>query len=474
MNIKSDVIIIGAGTAGLSALKEVTKITDDFLVVDPGPLGTTCARVGCMPSKALIEAADSFYHANHQFAQQGILGGEHLQVSIPQVFTRVRELRDSFTAGIIKRIDKLKDKYLPGQARFIAADTIVVNELTITANSIIIATGSSPNMPEAWKGLADCILTTDTLFEQSDLQKNIAVIGAGPIGVELGQALSRLGINITLFHSKDFIAGLTDPLVNKYAISLLEKEFQVCLNERVDVSLIDHKPVVTLSDDNKCFDQLLVSLGRHPNLNALGLDKIGVALDKNGLPEYESRTGRIKNTNIYLAGDVSTRHPILHETADEGYIAGYNSVRLADQCFDFRTSIEVVFSQPNIAKVGLSYKAVQSIAHVIGEAYFDDQGRARMMARNSGILRIYASRDSSQLLGAELCMPRGEHIAHLLAWAIQQELSVFDLLQMPFYHPTIEEGVRTALRDILKKLSCEGLRLDQTLCDSIAAIELIK
>lgn len=472
--LTTDVVIIGAGTAGLSALKEVTRVTDDFLLIDPGPLGTTCARVGCMPSKLLIESADNFYQSQHTFEEQGILGSNQLSVSIPSVLAHVRKLRDTFTSGIINRIHAFDKKFICGHARFLTDQTITVNECTIYAEKIIIATGSTPIIPPAWQADSDAILTSDTLFEQHDLARVMGVIGGGPIGIEMAQALSRLGIQVTLFHSKNFIAGITDPIVNEHAIQILKNEFEIHLNETVTVTNPNHKPTITSSTLETPFEQLLISLGRRPNLAHLNLDRIGVTLDKNGIPHYDPKTLRVADTQIYIAGDASARRPILHEAADEGYIAGYNATSSKDQIFNFRTPIEIVFSQPNIARVGLSFSDIQNQKIVIGEASFEDQGRARMMSKNKGVLRIYADKTQGLLLGAEMCIPDGEHIAQLLALAIQENLTVFDLLKMPFYHPTTEEGMRTALRDISKQVSCDTQQLKKTLCKSIAAIELLK
>ena len=180
---------------------------------------------------------------------------------------------------------------------------------------------------------------------------------------------------------------------------------------------------------------------------------------------------QVGNLPIFLAGDGNAARPVLHEAADEGRIAGFNSIQDQPHCFKRRATLHIVFSDPTVAIVGSSFadlqnQDMQDIA--IGTVRFAKQGRARVMAENRGILRVYGNKQTGQLLGAELAAPRGEHLAHLLAWAIQQEMSVFEMLQLPFYHPVIEEGLRTALRDLSKQVQAPRPTFELTMCDSMA------
>ncbi len=212
-----DVAIIGAGTAGLSALNEVRKQTDDFVLINDGPYGTTCARVGCMPSKTLIEASRA-YHRRNSFREFGIRGAEALVMDIPAALARVRRLRDDFVSGTLKMTDALGDRNIAGRARLVAPDRISVAGRVVQAGRIIIATGSRPVVPNAWRALGDRLLTSDNLFEQADLPARMAVIGLGPVGVEMAHALAGLGISITAFDLGLTIAGLSDPVVNECAV----------------------------------------------------------------------------------------------------------------------------------------------------------------------------------------------------------------------------------------------------------------
>jgi dihydrolipoamide dehydrogenase len=193
-------------------------------------------------------------------------------------------------------------------------------------------------------------------------------------------------------------------------------------------------------------DMVLVAVGRRPNLDDLGLETLGVTLDEHGLPPFDRTTMRIGDLPVFLAGDANAHAPLLHEAADEGYIAGFNATAADPSCFQRRVPLGIVFAAPDIATVGERHGALAPGSFVVGEVDFTKQGRARMGQRNKGLLRLYADAQSGRLLGAEMCAPSGEHLAHLLALAIGQKLTVLDLLRMPFYHPVIEEGLRTALR----------------------------
>jgi dihydrolipoamide dehydrogenase len=466
---KFDVVIIGAGTAGLSALREVRKRTDNFAIINDGPWGTTCARVGCMPSKLLIEAANAF-HRCQSFNEFGITGADHLGLDDQKVLRRLRRLRDDFVNSTLKATNELGERAISGRARILSPDEVIVNGEKLRTRKIVIATGSRPIIPTSWLPLGERLLTTDTLFELETLPKSMAVIGMGPVGLEMAQALSRLGVQVTGFGSRSSIGGISDPVINQIAVKLLREEFPLYLGNKANVAMNPINNAITVRAEAVEIEveSVLASLGRRSNIDNIGLDTLGIPLDERGIPSIDPVTLQIADLPIFLAGDVNKRFPVLHEAADDGHIAGLNATNEELICFKRRVPLAIVFSDPNIAVVGQPFHALEHQAIQIGEVSFSNQGRARSAQLNRGALRIYAAANNGQLLGAEICAPAGEHLAHLLALAISQSLDVWDLLRIPFYHPVLEEGLRTALRNLSSKLpTCS--QSDLAGCDSFNA-----
>lgn len=462
-----DVAIIGAGTAGLAALREVRKRTERFVIVNDGPYGTTCARVGCMPSKALIEAANTF-ERRKEFPNFGIHGGEHLAADIPAVLTRMRRLRDQFVAGAVELTANLGERNIAGRAQFVAPDTLQVGERRLQAKAVVIAAGSRPSVPKEWPDLGARLITTDSLFDLQDLPPAIAVVGLGPIGMELAQALARLGVRVSAFSDMTEVGGLADGEVNERALAALRDDVEVHIGERVKLQKETAGVRVTSGGHSIVVDAVFAAMGRKPSIEGLRLERLNVPLDERGLPPVDAHSMQVANLPVYMAGDIDTTLPLQHEANDEGHIAGFNAVRGSAASFRRRVRLGIVFCDPQLALVGKSCRDLDRDQVVIGSADFSRQGRATIAATNRGLLRVYAHKESGRLIGAELCIPQAEHIAHLLALAIERNSTVSDTLRMPFYHPTLEEGLRTALRDASSQL---GGRADSDLasCDPLGA-----
>jgi len=452
-----DVAIIGAGSAGLSARREVAKQTDNYVVIDHGPLGTTCARVGCMPSKVLIQAAEDFDRRRH-FEELGIEGTDGLSLDSRRTMNHVRKLRDRFVGGVMKGLDEWQGSHLlRGRARFVDDKTLDVDGESIRAERIVIATGSSPVVPGAWAPHADYFLDSDNIFEQETLPARLGVVGLGVIGLELGQALHKLGVGVTAYTLDKRFGGLSDPVIQDYAADFFSGEFEVLFSGVERLESTDGGLVVHAGGESREVDRLLLAMGRRPNLAGLGLDNLDVELDASGIPAFDRDTLKIRNTWVFIAGDVTGDHPVLHEAADEGRIAGYNAVAENPHCFRRRQGLNITFSSPNIAIVGKSHGELveEGAEFETGEVSYEGQGRALVMLENKGMLHVYGDKQSGRLLGAEIMAPRGEHMAHLLAWALASDMTVHQALAMPFYHPVVEEGLRTALRELAGKVSGE-------------------
>lgn len=456
-----DVAVIGAGTAGMVAYQRARRATDRIVLIEGDQYGTTCARVGCMPSKLLIAAAERA-HQVRQAEAFGVLPGD-VRIDGPAVMARVREERDRFVAPVVRSMESLPQEHrLMGHARFVDSHRLVVGDHTeVTAGRIVIATGSRPNIPGILKEAKDRLVVNDDVFDWRDLPSSVAVFGPGVIGVELGQALSRLGVKVRMFGVSGGIGGIQDEKVREYALDTFREEFAI--SPKADtrrVERIEEGVRISWSEGGKehqqTFDYLLAATGRRPNIDHLDIQNAGIELDERGMPEFDPFTLRCGDSHIFIAGDVNNDRPLLHEAADEGRIAGDNAgawpeVRTGRR----KTPMAVVFTEPQIASVGLNIHQVDERCQgcfAVGEVSFEDQGRSRVIGKNRGLLRVYGEHGSGLFMGAQMFGPAAEHLAHLLAWCVQKRMTVSEMLEMPFYHPVIEEGLRTAIKDLSKKL----------------------
>ncbi len=457
-----DVAIIGSGTAGMGVYSAARAHTDSVLLLEGGAYGTTCARVGCMPSKLLIAAADAAHQASH--ADPFGVHVKDVTIDGAAVMTRVRRERDRFVGFVLESVESIpQTDRLIAKVRFQDANTLIT-ELgqLIHARCIVIATGSISVLPPLLNGLKARLLTNESIFELPNLPNSLAVFGPGVLGMELGQAMSRLGVIVKMFGVGGGIAGIHDPEIRNYANQAFNEEFYLDASAQVK-SVTESATGVEVhylhrdgTWQTEQFGYALAATGRAPDIANLGLECTGLQLNPQGVPLFDRLTQRCGNSSIFIAGDASNEVPLLHEAADQGRIAGDNAGRYPDIRPGLRrTPLAVVFTDPQVASVGLNLKQIDEQfkdRFAVGSVSFEDQGRSRVMLRNKGILKVYAEQPSGLFLGAEMFGPAAEHIAHLLAWGAQKRMTVNEMLEMPFYHPVIEEGVRTALRDLNHKL----------------------
>lgn len=452
-----DVAIVGAGTAGLAAHRAAAQAGAKTILIEAGPGGTTCARVGCMPSKLLLAAARAARDMRDA-AAFGVHGNPRIDGRA--VMARVQAERDHFVAGVRKDVAAIPTRErLSGHARFAGPTTLSVDDHTrVEARAVVIATGARPAIPpELARACGERILTHETVFDLADLPKSLAVIGAGPLGLELAVAFARLGVRVAVFDLEQAVGGARDPKVQAKVGERLGREVNFHLGVTIEAARNRAGDVALTWTDERgktargTYRYVLDAAGRPPALEGLDLNMAGLALGPDGVPLFDPRTLRCGKSAIFIAGDANNARPVLHEASAQGELAGANAARYPK--IERRppgVEFSVVFTDPDIAFIGGGYDPKKQTDWAIGCS--DENGRARIDGRDAGILRAYARRADGVIVGGELFGPDLEHLAHLLAWAAQLEMTVGAVLDLPFYHPTLEESLRSCLRDLRDKL----------------------
>lgn len=469
--IETRVAIVGGGTAGMNAFREARKLTDRVLLIENHHFGTTCVREGCMPSKLLIAAAHARRDALRADPFGVRLDRSSVKVDGPAVMSRVQKERDRFLGFVMSDVEGFPaENKLLGKAEFVSANELVVDgETKVKFESAVIATGSAPFLPpkSGLEGLGDRLLTNENVFDLPDVPKSVAVWGAGVIGMELAGAFANLGARVTVSDMTDSICAISDPDIAQDAREIFSRRLDLRLKTKATAKLGGDGVILSFEGPDgkkseETYEYLLVATGRRPNFQGLGLGKLdGLKLDGRGVPVSGRFDMATSLPNIFIAGDASNQSPLLHEASDQGKIAGKNAALFpkAPEKGLRRSHIGVVFSDPQIMSAGEKRidleRRVRSFDDeiAVGRVSFSNQGRSRVMLVNEGSLSVYADKKTGRFLGAEMIGPAAEHIAHLLAWAHQMGLTAPQMLEMPFYHPVIEEGVRTALRDAAAKLA---------------------
>ncbi|CRZ19179.1 Dihydrolipoamide dehydrogenase [Kingella kingae] len=369
--------------------------TKNVYLIESHVFGTTCARVGCMPSKLLIAAAESRHHALHTDPFGVHLDKNSIEVNGVEVMNRVKSERDRFVGFVVSDVEEWDaDKRIMGAAKFIDEHTVQIDDHTqITADRIVIATGSRPVVFPQWEALGDKCIINDDVFSWDTLPESVAVFGAGVIGLELGQALKRLGVNVEIFSVGGAIGGISDPVVSNEAKAIFGAELPLHLDAKTEVSLnADGKVEVKWEQDGKSgvfvADYLLAAAGRRPNVDNIvwktsTLNAMHVACQpltrtpcKPAFHIFSLQAMRLTNCR--------TRSQRPGENAISQRFTPHDWIPL-------RKSRLLVRKRSDLTAKWRLRSFIQK-----------NQGRSRVMLVNQGHLRVYAEKSTGKFLGAEM------------------------------------------------------------------------
>ncbi len=448
--------IIGAGTAGLGAYSRISRHSDSVVMIQDGPYGTTCARVGCMPSKLLITASDYAHHAE----TGGFFGvtATH-SVSGQRVFERLRDERDNkFVARNLSYVAKIPAHHkMEGRAQFVAPGHLKVGDKAeIFAEKVILAVGSRPYIPAVFDPVSTYIHTSDTIFEIDNLPQSIAVIGLGVIGLELGQAMHRLGVKTTLFGRSGNVGTLTHPSLKSLATELFASDVPMYPAGSVERTWVDNGAWMAYRTAEgelveEVFDMILVASGRVSNIDKMNLPAAGISVDTIR-DAHDPHTLRYADHPVFVAGDATDSLPLWHEAFDEGRHAAENAMQFphANKA-KRRTPLFICFTDPQMALVGLSYEELLHRNIVVGDLPFEASPRHVVWNKTQGRMHVYLEAETGEILGSEILGHHAEHLAHILALAITHKMTAAQVLEMPIYHPSAEELLRDVLESAERK-----------------------
>jgi pyruvate/2-oxoglutarate dehydrogenase complex dihydrolipoamide dehydrogenase (E3) component len=441
-----DVAILGAGSGGFAAARTTASAGLKTVVIEGGEeVGGLCILRGCMPTKALLYAAEVMHLASHP--QTWGIRTEDVSFNLTQVMARKNALIKDFADFRHQQLLNGKFKFLRATARFLDAHTLELSTGgKLTARSFVIATGSAiaPSPLPQLKEL-DC-LTSDSALKLTRLPKSLIVLGGGAVAVEFAQFFVRFGVKVTLVQRSPHI--LTP--VDADAAAELEKALR---REGIELytgtKLLDarrtggQKEVVFEHNGQSVrlhAEDIFYALGRVPNVARLGLEQAGVQLER-GRIVTDTRM-RTTSPHIYAAGDVTGLYEIVHIAIQQGEIAAHNIAHPHQpKHTDYRLLTEVVFSDPQVGTVGLTEKRAQAehIPYLAAKYPFNDHGKSLIMNIKDGFVKLLANPSTGEILGGCCVGPSGGELIHEIVAAMCKRMTVHELAAMPHYHPTLAE-----------------------------------
>jgi dihydrolipoamide dehydrogenase len=451
-----NVIVIGSGPGGYVAAIRSAQLGFKTAIIEKYPtLGGTCLNVGCIPSKALLDSSEHFHNATHTFKEHGIDISDP-KVNMPQMISRKAGVVKANVDGIAFLMKKNKIDVLQGVGSFVDKNTIKITasdgkETSITGDKIIIATGSKPTpLPFAPFDKKRIISSTEAL-EIKEVPKSMIIVGGGVIGMELGSVYARIGTKVSVVEFMDSLIPTMDGTMGKELLKSTKKlGMDFYLGHKV-TSVVNTGDEVVLKAEPKNGgeaielkgDYCLVSVGRKPYTDGLGLDKVGIELDRGKIVVDDHL--KTKADNIYAIGDVVRGAMLAHKAEEEG-------VMVAEQIAGQKPHINyllipgVVYTWPEVASVGYTEEQLKADgkAYKVGSFPYKALGRARASMDMDGLVKILADKNTDEILGIHIIGARAADMIAAGVVAMEFRAAAEDVARMSHAHPTYMEAVKEA------------------------------
>jgi len=454
-----DLAIIGGGSAGYAGARTAAAEGLKTVVIEGGEeIGGLCILRGCMPTKALLYAAEVMHLASHP--DPWGIRSEDVTFNFAHVMARKDRLINEFATFRRQQLEEEKFKFVRAHARFCDAHTLQLNTgATLTANSFLIATGSRI-APSPLPQLDDLnCLNSDSALKLTRLPRTLIVLGGGAVGVEFAQFFARFGVRVTLVQRSLHVLHEFD----EDAAAVLEEVFRregITLytgTKLLDAHATSAQKQVVFEHKNQTMrlhaEEVLYALGRIPNISSLGLETIGVQVEYTRIvidPHLRTTV-----PHIYAAGDCAGLHEIVHIAIQQAEVAAHNIAHPdRPKQVDYRLLTEVIFTEPQIAAVGLTEKRahVRNIPYAVASYPFSDHGKSLIMEAKDGFVKLLADPMTGEILGGCCVGPHGGELIHEIIAAMAKRMTVHELAAMPHYHPTLAEIWTYPAEELARKI----------------------
>jgi len=454
------VIVIGSGPGGYVAAIRCAQLGLKTAIIEKYPtLGGTCLNVGCIPSKAMLDSSEHYHAASHKFAEHGIKISD-LQVDLAQMVRRKADVVKNTTNGVAFLMKKNKITVYTGHGSFTDKNTVKItksdgSEESITGEKIIIATGSKPSSLPGISIDKKRIISSTEALEITELPKSMIVIGGGVIGVEMGSVFGRLGTKITVLEYADrLIAGMDGALgkeLNKILKKDLGENYEGHFQMKVKTAVVNEDNTVTVSAEDKngnmqnfTAEYCLMSVGRRPYTDKLGLENIGITLDNRGrIPVNEHLETSI--SGIYAIGDVIQGAMLAHKASEEGVLVAEQLAGLKPH-INYLAIPGVVYTWPEVSSVGYTEEQLKEkgTPYKVGQFPFRASGRARASMDMEGFVKILSHKDTDEMLGMHIIGARAADMIMEGVMGLEFKASAEDIAIFSHPHPTFSESIKEA------------------------------
>ena len=461
---KFDVTVIGSGPGGYVAAIRCAQLGMKTAIIERyNTLGGTCLNVGCIPSKALLDSSEHFHNATHTFTEHGI-DVKDVKVNIKQMIKRKNDVVKQTTEGINFLMKKNKITVFTGHGTFTGKTSIEIatadgKKTQIETAQTIIATGSKPSTLPGLEIDKKRVITSTEALELTEVPKHLVIIGGGVIGLELGSVYARLGSKISVVEYAGSIISSMDGALGKELQRVLKKTlgFEFYLNHKVTGAVTKGKEAIVTAESAKGEkielkgDYCLVSVGRKPYTDNLGLEKAGVKVDNRGRIETDDHL-QTNVPGIYAIGDVVKGAMLAHKAEEEGIFVAEIMAKQKPH-INYNLIPGVVYTWPEVAAVGYTEEQLkeQGKKYKVGSFPFKASGRARASMDTDGFIKVLADEATDEILGVHMIGPRAADMIAEAVVAMEYRASAEDVSRMSHAHPTFTEAIKEACLDATAK-----------------------